>query len=435
MAKMIINGGIPLKWEVTPIANKNTIIKLIPAALLTDEDITIHNVPMSTDVINALKILEKLGGKVEYLNEEKSSIKLNCGSINSYSIDAELSDKMKASVMFLWPLLVRFGKSRMPTPQGCKLWTRPMDAIIENMIRMWAKYTHSEGTYYLEAEELKATEVWQWFPSVTGTEILILVAAMTPGKTVINNAACEPHTQELCEFLNSMGANISGIGSNRLIIEWVDKLTGTEWTVASDHLDVGGFIAAAVMTGGEITINNAVTKHMNMILQVYSKMGIHVEVDRENDKIFVPKNQNLIVEKTVKGDIYEIQAFNWPLYPPDLIHVAVVLALKAKGNIMFRNTFYEYSFFFVQQLAKMKALTVLADPTKVVTFWPTNFKPATMLCSDIIQASYAMMIAAMAAEGRSELLECDSIFRRYPNVVEQFKKLWADIHIEKCDEC
>jgi UDP-N-acetylglucosamine 1-carboxyvinyltransferase len=428
MAKMIIEGGNPLHGTVTPVANKNTIIKLIPACLLTDETVTIHNVPMSTDVINACKILEKLGGSVEKFNND-TSLRINCSKVNSRMIDAELSDKMKASVMFLGPLLIRFGKAQMPTPQGCKLGTRPMDAMIDNMVRMGAKYEHTHGAYHLEAEQLRADEIRQRFPSVTGTENLILTACKTPGTTIIQNAACEPHTQELCEFLVSMGAKISWIGSNRLEIQWVKQLSWTERTVRSDHLDVGGFIAAAVMTEGELTIKNAVVNQMGMILQVFAKFGVRVEINREKDEIFVPKDQHLVVEKTIKGDLYEIQALHRPLYPVDLIHTAVVLALKAQGNIMFRNAFYEYSFFFVQQLAKMKAITVLADPTKVVTFGPTEFKPAKMICSDIIQASYAMVLAALAADGKSELLECDSIFRRYPNIVEQFTKLGAKMEV------
>lgn len=431
MSKIIINGGKALSGIATPVANKNTIIKLIPAALLTDKTIVIHNVPYSSDVQYCAQILEKLGGTAEF-SDNNTTLTLNCAKVTSYSIDAELSDKMKASVMFLWPLLVKFGKAQMPTPQGCKLGTRPLDAIIENMIHMWAEYTHKDGTYYLDAPKgLKATEMWQWFPSVTGTEIAILVACKTPGKTIIRNAACEPHTQELCRFLNSLGANISGIWSNTLEIVWVSELSGGEWTVDSDHLDVGGFIAAAVLTGGEITIQRAVTQHMGMILQVYEKLGIRVEVDHAKQEIFVPKNQTLEVARTIKGDLFEIQALQRPLYPADLVHVAVVLALKAKGNAMFRNAFYEYSFFFIEQLAKMRAIAVLADPTKVVTFGPTDFKAANMVCSDIIQASYALFIAALSAKGESTLLQCDSLFRRYPNIVEQFNKLGADVRIEK----
>lgn len=431
MSKLIINGGKALHGTVKPVANKNTIIKLIPAALLTDEDVIIHNVPMSSDVKYMLQILELLGWQVEVFNNN-SSVKINCAKVHNHIIDAELSDKMKASVMFMWPLLVRFGKATMPTPQGCKLGTRPLDALIENMITLGATYKHQDGTYFLTTNGwLKATEVRQRFPSVTGTENLILLASRVPGKTTIYNAACEPHTQELCHFLNSLWANITGIWSNKLEIIGIEKLSGGEWTCDSDHLDVGGFIAAAVLTGGELTITHAVTRHMGMILQVYKKLWIHVEVDHEKDQIFVPKNQKLTCAKTLKWDLYEISALQRPLFPADLVHTLAILALKAQWSMMFRNIFYEYSFFFIQQLAKMKAITVMADPTKIVTYGPTEFKPATMVCSDIIQASYAMMLAALATKWESTLLECDSLFRRYPDLVAQFNALGAEIRLEK----
>lgn len=178
-----------------------------------------------------------------------------------------------------------------------------------------------------------------------------------------------------------------------------------------------------MLTGGELTITHAVTHHMGMILQVYKKLGIHVDVDTRNDQIFVPKQGKLLCEKTLKGDLFEISALQRPLFPADLVHTLVILALKAEGSMMFRNIFYEYSFFFIQQLAKMKAITVMADPTKIVTFGPTIFKPATMVCSDIIQSSYALTLAALSAKGQSTLLECDALFRRYPDLVEQFNSL------------
>ncbi len=427
---MIINGGRPLYGTVTPVANKNTIIKLIPAALLTDQTVTIHNVPMSSDVRIMCQICEKLGGTVEFFNND-SSLRINCAGINSYSIDAELSDKLKASILFVAPLLLRFGKAEMPTPQWCKLWTRPLDVIVENMIEMGADYRHEHGTYYFDAPGgIQPKHIRQRFPSVTGTEALVILAVKAPGETVIQNCACEPHVQELCEFLVQMWADIQGIGSNKLTITGVKELWWTEWTVRSDHLDVAGFIAAAVMTDGELTINNAVVEQMWLIIKTYEKLWVHVQVDRDRDQIFVPLQTHLECKRTVKGDLEEIKALHWPLLPPDIIHTIAVVALKAQGNMMFRNIFYEYSFFFIQELAKMKAMVVMADPTKIITFWPTAFKPAKMVCSDIIQATYALVLAGLAAPWRSELLECDSLFRRFPNIAQQFNSLGWDVIIQ-----
>ena len=414
--------------HVTPVANKNSILKLIPAALLTDEDVIIHNVPTSSDVITMLQILEKLGGSYEWMNNQ-TSLKINCSWVNNYAIDAVLGDKIKASAMYLWPLLLRFGKASMPTPQWCKLGTRPMDAFIEGMIELGATYTHIHGEYLLESDWLVAKEIRQWFPSVTATENLIITATKIPGITTIYNAACEPHTQDLCHMLIAMGAKISGIGSNRLEITGVVSLTWVEWTVVSYHLDVGWLNAAAIMTNGEIMIHKAATQHMGIILQVFSKMGVKVVVDCFADTIFVPREQHLVIEKTVKWDPLRVHAMQWPLLPPDFIHTCAVLALMAEWVAIRDNLMYEYGWFFVQEIAKMRWQMTMMNPVSVMTSGPTQFQSADLVCTDIIQASYALLLAAMAAPGTSKLVNYKYIFRRFPNIVDEFNKLGAKIEI------
>jgi len=414
MASYRIHGGKALKGEVYPIPNKNSILKLIPAALLTDEPVTIHNVPKSTDVRFMLKIVKQLGGSVKYFNEGHS-ITINAKTVNTYEIDVELSHKVKASVMFMAPLLHRFGKAFMPVPGGCKLGSRPLDAFLDNMVQLGAEYKREKG-YYIEAKKLKGKKILSWFPSVTGTENLVMLATLTPGTTEIYNAAAEPHTQDLCNMLVSMGAKIEGIGTNRIIIHGVEALKGTEWTVISDHLDVGAYIAAAALTNGEITIKNAIPEHMRMIIQVFGKMGIQVEVKGED--IFVPSNQNLKCARTSRGDIYDIKAFAWPFLPPDFIHVAIVTALKAEGSMIFNNSFYEYGFFFIEELAKMKASIVMADPYRLITFGSTDFKSAKLFAPNIIQASMALFLAALSANGETILEDRnDSLLRRYPDLM------------------
>src|SRR3989344_913703 len=371
-----IIGGKPLKGSISPIPNKNSILKLIPAALLTEEIVTIHNVPKSTDVRLMLNIVKQLGGKVSYANGGET-IKISAKELNTYEIDPELSQKVKASVMFMAPLLHRFKKASMPIPGGCKLGTRPLDAFIDNMVQMGAKYQREKG-YFLEAENLKSGKIWSWFPSVTGTENLVMLACLIPGKTEIYNAAGEPHTQDLCNMLNAMGAKIENIGSNNLIIHGVEK------------------------------------------------MGIKAKIS-END-ITVSENQKLQCQLTVRGDILDIKAFNWPLLPPDFIHIAIVCALKAKGSIIFQNTFYEYGFFFIEELAKMKAKVIMADPFRVITFGPTNFKGAKVFAPNIIQATMALFLAALSAEGETILEDRDdSLLRRYPDLVEKYKSLGAQV--------
>lgn len=427
MSKLIINWGKQLRGTVKPVPNKNSIIKLIPAAVLTDEPVVLHNVPKTSDVQYMLEILEKLGGTFKRTSEH--DLHIDASWVDSFTIDPHLSEKMKASVMYAWPLLARFNKVSMPTPQWCKLGTRPMDAFIENMERMGCTYTYDQWSYEIETTHLQGKEIWQWFPSVTGTENLILMAVMAKGTTTIYNAACEPHTQDLCNMLVSMWARIEGIGSNKLIIEWVKKLSGTERTVISDHLDVGGLIAAAVMTDGEITIENAIIEHMHGILQVFNKLGVQVDLDKDNNTIHVPQKQELRVQKTMKGNPLRVHALQWPLLPADFVHAIVVVALKAKWQAIFDNLFYEYGFFFVQELAKMKANIILANPVTIITSGPTNFQPANLVCSDIIQASYGLLLASLAAPGTSTLNAITPLFRRFPNFIEQFNNLGADLQL------
>ncbi len=424
MATYKIVGGKPLNGEIFPVPNKNSILKLIPAALLTKEPVILRNVPLSSDVRLMLKIVKQLGGKVTYL-DEGNSVKINAKELTTFEIDPELSQKAKASVMFMGPLLIRFKKANMPIPGGCKLGTRPLDAFIDNMVQMGAKYIREKG-YYLEAEKLHGAKIWSWFPSVTATENAVMLAVLTPGLTEIYNAASEPHTQDLCNMLNAMGAKIYGIGSNRLTIEGVSELHGVDWKVIPDHLDIGAYIAAAAMTGGEITIKDAIPEHMSMILQFFEKIGIKVKI--KGDDIYVNGNQKMECALTVRGDIFDVKTFAWPFLPPDFVHVAVVSALKAKGSMIFHNSFYEYGFFFIEEVAKMKAKIIMADPHRIITFGPTNFKGAKLIAPNIIQATMALFLAALSAEGTTILEDAeDSLMRRYPDLLENYRKLGADI--------
>jgi len=424
MATYKIVGGKPLKGEINPVPNKNSILKLIPAALLTKEPVILKNVPKSSDVRLMLKIVKQLGGKVTYL-DDGNSVKIVAKDLETYEIDPDLSQKAKASVMFMGPLLLRFKKANMPIPGGCKLGTRPLDAFIDNMVQMGAKYIREKG-YYVEAEKLHGAKIWSWFPSVTATENTVMMAVLTPGLTEIYNAASEPHTQDLCNMLNAMGAKIYGIGSNRITIEGVSELHGVEWKVIPDHLDVGAYIAAAAMTGGEITIKDAIPEHMNMILQYFEKIGIKVKI--KDDSIIVNGNQKMECALTVRGDIMDVKTFAWPFLPPDFVHIAVVAALKAKGSMIFHNSYYEYGFFFIEEVAKMKAKMIMADPHRIITFGPTEFMGAKIIAPNIIQATMALFLVALAAEGTTILEDAeDSLMRRYPDLIENYRKLGADI--------
>ncbi|MCA9380967.1 UDP-N-acetylglucosamine 1-carboxyvinyltransferase [Candidatus Dojkabacteria bacterium] len=425
MSTYKITGGIPLHGEVTPTPNKNAVLPAIAAALLTDEIVTLHNVPKSSDVRIMLRLIRKMGGKISYSNMG-NTVKINASTVDSNKLDAELSKKIQAASMFMAPLLVRFKSAFMPIPGGCKLGTRPLDAFIGNMESMGATYEPTDKGFYLHAEKLKANKIWSWFPSVTGTENLIMLASRVPGRTEIYNAACEPHVAELCHLLVSMGAKIEGIGSNRLTIEGVEELHGAEQTIISDHLDIAEYVATAAVTGGAITVKNAIPEHMDLILQAFQILGIKTKY--EGDNLIIPAEQKRKIKETVKGNIFDIKALFWPMFPPDVIHSLVVTALASEGTMIFHNSFYEYGFFFVEELAKLKGNVVMADPHRILTFGPTKWRPGTIVAPNIIAATKSLLVAALAAEGTSILHdETDMLMRRYPTIIEDYKSLGAKI--------
>lgn len=427
MSKIIIQGGNPLKGVVTPVANKNSILKLIPACILINAPVIIHNVPKSSSVRVMLDVFKQLGGKINYIDQD--TIELDASEVNTWIIDDELAQKERATFMFLGPLLSRFGKGEISDPGGCKLGNRPLDTMFQGLRALGVELDKSNGYHVFTKGLVGNEDVWLVEASVTGTENLILAAVKAKGRTIIYNAACEPHTQDLCNFLVSVGAKIQGIGSNRLIIDGVNELSGGEWTVISDHLDVGGLIVAAAVTGGELLIKNAIPKHMTQILNYFAKTNLRVEVRGED--IFVPANQELICKLNIRGDIDKVPDQPWPGFPVDLIPQILVLALKAKGTLKIHSNMYETQLFFIEELQRMKASLIMADPHRVITFGPTSFKGAQVTSPNILQCAHAIILAGLAAEGTTTILNADMIFRRYPEIVEMLQSLGADIVVEK----
>lgn len=426
MARIIINGGRPISGTVTPVANKNSIIKLIPAAILAEGPVTIHNVPKSSSVNLFLDVFKRLGGKVKFL--QKGTIVLDPTTIDTHVIPEELAEKERATFVFLGPLLAKFGQAEISDPGGCKLGNRPLDAMFQGLKALNVELDKTNG-YKVHTSGLIGNEnIWLLEASVTGTENLILAAIKAKGRTVIYNAACEPHTQDLCNFLVSIGAKIQGIGSNKLIIDGVESLTGGEWRVISDHIDIGGWIVTAVMTGGELLIKDAIPEHMGQILANFEKVNVQVEI-RGND-IFVPGNQELECKLNLRGDIDKIVSETWPGYPVDLIPQALVLAAKGKGNIKIHSYMYETQLFFAEELQKLRATLIMADPHRVITFGPAKFKGAKITAPYIIQGVHAVILAALAAEGKTVIENADALYRRYPEIIETLKGLGADIEVE-----
>lgn len=427
MSKLIVHGGNPLTGIVTPAANKNSILALIPATILCNGPVKFTNVPSSTSVRIMLEIFQKLGGKVT--NIDSRTIELDATSLDKFTVDEELAQKERASYMFLGPLLKRFGKAEIVDAGGCRLGNRPVDTLFQGLKELGVLFNQSDMKYSFTASELKANPmIWLLEASVTGTENLILAATLCKGKTVIYNSASEPHVQDLCNFINSVGGNIKGVGTNRLEIEGVENLNGGTWNIISDHIDIGGLIVGAAVTNGEILIKNAIPYHMTQILKFYEKLNLKVEIRGED--IFVPANQDLYAKVNIKGDIDKINDLPWPGFPVDLVPEALTLALKAKGSIRIYSTLYENQLMYVEELKKVGAQVIMADPHRVITFGPTKFKPANIVSPEIIQCAYSIFLCCLAAEGKSTINNVDSIYRRFPELVEQYGALGAKLEKE-----
>lgn len=414
---------VPLKGEVKPMPNKNSALKIIPACILADGPVVLRNIPKSSSVRVMLRIFKDLGGKISYSKD--NTVRLNASSIDKYIIDEELAKKERASFLFLGPLVSRFGKAEVADSGGCKLGNRPLDAMFQGLESLGIKIDKKDG-YKMYSKGLKGNEnIWLIEASVTGTENIILAAIKAKGRTVIYNAACEPHTQDLCNFLVSLGAKIRGIGTNRLIINGVDKLKGGEWKIIPDHIDIGGLIVAAAITNGEILIRDAIPEHMGQIINYFGKLNVNVEIS--GNDIFIPSKQSLICKRNVKGNIDKILDQPWPGFPVDLIPQAVVLASKASGNIKVFSIMYETQLLFIQELLKMKAEIIMADPHRIITFGPSNLIGTTIVAPSILQAAHAMVLAGLAASGTTTILGVEIITRRYPDLVETLQQLGADI--------
>lgn len=425
MSSIKIEGGIPLKGTVVPMPNKNSILKLIPAAVLADEPVIFHNVPKSTSVRIMLQVFKQLGGKVAYLKGD--SIKLDASTMTTSAIDDSLAMKERATFVFLGALLSKFGDASIRDGGGCKLGNRPLDTMFQGLEGLGVEVDKHDG-YKLKAKKglIGNENIWLLEASVTGTENLIIAAIKAKGRTIIYNSACEPHTQDLCNFLVSIGAKIQGIGTNKLTIDGVEKLSGGEWTVISDHIDIGGLIVTAAITNGEILIKNAIPKHMTQIINNFKKVNLNVEIRGED--IFVPANQELVCHPNFKGDIDKIKDEPWPGFPVDLIPQALMLALKAKGNIRVYSNMYEVQLIeLFAELFKMQAKMTLTNPNQIITFGPSNFVGTKVNSSTILQCTHALMLAGLSARGTTIIDNADIVYRRFPEIVQVLSSLGAKI--------
>lgn len=426
-----IRGGNKLKGEIIPQGAKNEALQILSATLLSAEPITIHNVPNIVDVNKLIELIGAMGSKVEKLGPE--SYRFTASNINVKYLETEEYRKkaaaLRGSVMLLGPILARFGKASMPKPGGDKIGRRRLDTHFLGFQKLGAKFNFDsdEHLFTIDASELKGCYILLDEASVTGTANIVMAAVLAKGTTTIYYAACEPYLQQLCLMLNRMGAKISGIGSNLLTIEGVEKLRGTEHTLLPDMIEIGSFIGLAAMTQSEITIKNCRIDMLGIIPDVFKRLGIKMEF--RGDDIYIPSQERYEIETFIDGSILTVSDAPWPGFTPDLISIVLVIATQAKGTVLIHQKMFESRLFFVDKLIDMGAQIILCDPHRanVIGLDRKQQLKGIKMSSPDIRAGVALLIAALSANGTSEISNIDQIDRGYQNIDARLKALGADI--------
>ncbi len=422
MERFIIEGGQPLAGTIRPAGNKNEALGVLPAVLLTDEPVVLDNVPQIGDVLTLLEILSDLGVEIERLGEHK--IVLDASGISKTELQPDLCHRIRGSMVLAGPMLARLGEVRLPRPGGDRIGRRRVDTHVMALEALGAQ-TELSRHYVMRAKQgLKGNDILLDEASVTATESTLMAAATAQGTTILRNAASEPHVQQLGGMLNRMGARISGIGSNVLTIEGVEKLHGTQHTIQADYMEVGSFIGLAAVTGSEIRIEQATPQNMRMALMVFERLGIHVEI--QGDDLWVPGEQELRINPDLHGAIPQIYDAPWPGFPADLMSIALVVATQAEGTVLLFEKMFEGRMFFVDRLIGMGAAIVLCDPHRAVVVGPSTLYGDELISPDI-RAGMALLIAAMCAQGTSVIHNIRQIDRGYERIDERLRTLGAKI--------
>jgi UDP-N-acetylglucosamine 1-carboxyvinyltransferase len=426
MQQFVIEGGYPLSGTITPGGNKNAALKLLPACLLTDEPVILHNVPDIGDVRVTIELMQSLGVEVTWLGPK--TVRVHAREITTTSLDQTLAQKTRASMVFAGPMLGRCGKVELPAPGGDFIGERRLDAHVLALRKLGVQITFN-GMFLMQATELRGADILLHEASVTATENALMAAVLAKGTTIIRNAASEPHVQNLCQMLNSMGAQIDGVGSNRLVITGVDRLRGGEAHVGADYLEVVSFIGAAAVTGGDIRIKEADPEYLDMVALVFERLGVTWQI--EGQDILVPATQALTITPDLGNRIPVIKAQPWPAFPADLMSIALVVATQSKGAALFHDWMYESRFFFTDKLVQMGARITLCDPHRVLVQGPTHLTGSPYITSPDIRAGMALILAALAAKGETRISNIRQIDRGYERVDQKLAALGA--HIKRID--
>ncbi|WP_417350287.1 UDP-N-acetylglucosamine 1-carboxyvinyltransferase [Flavobacterium alkalisoli] len=432
MGTFKIEGGVQLKGEITPQGAKNEALQVLCTVLLTPEKVTITNIPDIIDVNKLITLLKNLGVKIEKLGHGAYTFQadeVNLAYLESEAFKEE-GKSLRGSIMIVGPLLARFGKGYIPKPGGDKIGRRRLDTHFEGFINLGAKFRYNKEDYFygVEADRLKGTYMLLDEASVTGTANIIMAAVLAKGKTTIYNAACEPYLQQLCKMLNSMGAKITGVGSNLVEIEGVEKLGGCEHRILPDMIEIGSWIGLAAMTRSEITIKNVSWDNLGIIPSTFRKLGITLE--RRGDDIYIPAHADgYEIQNYIDGSILTIADAPWPGFTPDLLSIVLVVATQARGSVLIHQKMFESRLFFVDRLIDMGAKIILCDPHRA-TVIGHDFKSqlkGIMMSSPDIRAGISLVIAALSAKGVSTIQNIDQIDRGYERIDERLRALGAKI--------
>jgi UDP-N-acetylglucosamine 1-carboxyvinyltransferase len=432
MGTFRIEGGAPLKGEITPQGAKNEALQVLNTVLLTPEKVTITNIPDIIDVNKLITLLSNLGVKIQKLEHGAYTFQadeVNLGYLESDAFKKEGAG-LRGSIMIVGPLLARFGKGYIPKPGGDKIGRRRLDTHFEGFINLGAKFRYNEedSFYGVEADKLKGTYMLLDEASVTGTANIVMAAVLAEGKTTIYNAACEPYLQQLCSMLNRMGAKITGIGSNLLEIEGVESLGGCEHRILPDMIEIGSWIGLAAMTQSEITIKNVSWENLGVIPSTFRKLGITLE--RRGDDIYIPAHtEGYEIQSYIDGSILTIADAPWPGFTPDLLSIVLVVATQARGSVLIHQKMFESRLFFVDRLIDMGAQIILCDPHRA-TIIGLDFKSklkGILMSSPDIRAGISLLIAALGAKGTSTIQNSDQIDRGYERIDERLKAIGAKI--------
>ncbi|HJS17112.1 MAG TPA: UDP-N-acetylglucosamine 1-carboxyvinyltransferase [Anaerolineales bacterium] len=421
MDKFIIEGGVPLKGDVTPAGNKNAALPLVAACILTQEPVVLHNIPRIQDVLVMRRLVESLGVQVEDLDSR--TWRITARELRPADLNPDLCRRIRASILVAGPLTARIGEFRLPSPGGDVIGRRRLDTHILALRALGVDVEYERG-FTFRSDNIRGSDFLMDEASVTATENVIMAAVTAPGDTIIRNAASEPHVQELCLFLNGLGAQIEEIGSNTLHIHGVSNLRGGEFTIGPDYLEVISFVGAAAITHGSVRVKNAGVDNLQMIQHVFERMG--VAWSTEGDDLVVPPDQRLEITPDLDGAIPEIKTNVWPAFPTDLISIAITVATQAQGSVMFHDWMFSGRMYFTDKLVGMGARIILCDPYRCLVQGPNQLYGENLESPDI-RAGMSLLLAALTAKGESTVRNIGQIERGYEDVDKKLRDLGANI--------